>query len=54
MDVNTLPSEYKSVDLKSGIKRYEEDFSVKVIPYDRSRENIQGSSPAIPVIVRIE
>jgi hypothetical protein len=53
MDVNTLPSEYKSGDLKSGVKRYEEDFDVKVIPYDTSKQNVEGGGSSIPIVVSV-
>lgn len=53
MDVNTLPSEYKTGDLKSCIKRYEEDFNIKVIPYDSSKQNVNGNICNAPIIVSI-
>lgn len=43
MDINLLPAEYKTIPLKKGIKAYEKDFGVKIIPVDSSRQNL-GSS----------
>lgn len=42
MDINLLPSEYKSVILKDGIAQYEKDFNIKLIPYDSSKINTSG------------
>lgn len=45
LDVNLIPEEYSPSDrsLKDSIKAYEKDFSVKVIPVDFSRKNLQSS-----------
>lgn len=51
MDINLLPSEYKST--KEGIKDYEKDFDVKLIPYDSSKSNIAGAFNNIPKIIKI-
>lgn len=51
IDINTLPSEYKSD--KEGIKKYEEDFDVKLIPYDSSKSNMGGGFNNVPQVLKI-
>lgn len=46
IDVNLLPIEYKSASgnlSKEGIKQYENDFGIKIIPLDASDRNLQGN-----------
>lgn len=51
MDVSALPQEYKEMSVMDGIKKYEEDFGVKIIPVDTSRNNTgTPHSPMIQVI----
>lgn len=43
MDINSLPSEYKTEKVKDGIDLYEKDFNIKIIPVDNSKQNTQGN-----------
>lgn len=49
--INQLPSEYKGD--KDGIKEYEKDYNVKLIPYDSSKENMQGGYRSVPQITKV-
>lgn len=52
MDINTLPSEYKELGhLKKSISKYEQDFDLKVIPYDASKQNVKFNQSNSPIVV---
>lgn len=48
IDVNLLPVEYK---VEGGVKRYENEFNVKVVPFDASTKNVGGSIIIQPMII---
>lgn len=49
LDIRFLPIEYKDLELKEAVKKYQEDFKVIVIPIDGSRANIEGISSITPI-----
>lgn len=46
MDISALPEEYKELSLIDAVKKYEEDFGVKIIPVDTGKNH----NPMIQVI----
>lgn len=50
LDINLMPFEYTELTLKEGVKEYEKDFNVKIIPIDPSRSNTQGNNSS-PIII---
>lgn len=48
LDINALPKEYKTDDGEfslENLRKYEEDFNVKIVPLDSSPQNSKGQNP---------
>lgn len=49
IDINYLPSEFREGTISDTKKRLEEDYKMKVLLIDSSKQNIQGATGLRPI-----